>query len=101
MTTAPAAGAQRRALVLAATACATFALASPAAAQDAASYPSRPVRVIVGFAAGTGPDIVARLLAQKLSEGWNNQAVVVDNKAGASGLIAASEAPRAQPDGYT
>ncbi|WP_038218481.1 Bug family tripartite tricarboxylate transporter substrate binding protein [Xenophilus azovorans] len=101
MTTAPAAGAQRRALVLAATACATFALASPAAAQNATSYPSRPVRIIVGFAAGTGPDIVARLLAQKLSEGWNNQAVVVDNKAGASGLIAASEAARAQPDGYT
>ncbi len=67
----------------------------------AAAYPSRPVRMIVGFPAGTGPDIVARLLAQKLSEGWGGQGVVVDNKPGAGGLIAASEAARAAPDGYT
>lgn len=66
-----------------------------------APYPSRPVRIIVGFAAGTGPDIVARLLAQKLSEGWGNLGVIVDNKPGAGGLIAASEAARAAPDGYT
>jgi tripartite-type tricarboxylate transporter receptor subunit TctC len=65
------------------------------------NYPSRPVKIIVGFPAGTGPDIVARLLAQKLSEGWNNMGVIVDNKPGAGGLIAASEAARATPDGYT
>jgi tripartite-type tricarboxylate transporter receptor subunit TctC len=65
------------------------------------SYPNRPVRIIVGFPAGTGPDIVARLLAQKLSESWGNAAVIVDNKPGAAGLIAASEAARAAPDGYT
>ena len=65
------------------------------------NYPTRPVRIIVGFPAGTGPDIVARLLAQKLSEGWNNMGVIVDNKPGAGGLIAASEAARATPDGYT
>jgi len=47
--------------------------------------------------AGTGPDIVARLLAQKLSEGWGNLGVIVDNKPGAGGLIAASEAARATP----
>ncbi len=64
-------------------------------------YPTRPVRMIVGFPAGTGPDIVARLLAQKLSEGWGNMGVIVDNKPGAGGLIAASEAARATPDGYT
>jgi len=64
-------------------------------------YPTRPVRLIVGFPAGTGPDIVARLLAQKLSEGWGNMGVVVDNKPGAAGLIAAGEAARAAPDGYT
>jgi len=65
------------------------------------SYPSRPVKIIVGFPAGTGPDIVARLLAQKLSESWGNMGVVVDNKPGAGGVIAASEAARATPDGYT
>lgn len=73
----------------------------PMAAQAQGSYPQRPVRLIVGFPAGTGPDIVARLLAQKLSERWNNQGVIVDNKPGAGGLIAASEAARAAPDGYT
>ena len=66
-----------------------------------AAYPNRPVRLIVGFPAGTGPDIVARLLAQKLSEGWGNMGVVVDNKPGAGGLIAAAEAARAPADGYT
>lgn len=67
----------------------------------AQNYPARPVRIIVGFPAGTGPDIVARLVAQKLSEAWGNQGVIVDNKPGAGGLIAASEAARAAPDGYT
>ena len=66
-----------------------------------AAYPQKPVRIIVGFPAGTGPDIVARLLAQKLSEGWGNLGVIVDNKPGAGGLIAAGEAARAAPDGYT
>jgi tripartite-type tricarboxylate transporter receptor subunit TctC len=70
-------------------------------AQAQNQYPTRPVRMIVGFPAGTGPDIVARLLAQKLSEGWGNMGVIVDNKPGAGGLIAASEAARATPDGYT
>ena len=85
----------RRTLLLAA-----LAAAAPWAAQ-AQAYPDKPVRIIVGFPAGTGPDIVARLLAQKLSEGWNNLGVIVDNKPGAGGLIAASEAARATPDGYT
>lgn len=76
-------------------------LASVAGAQAQTSYPTRPVRLIVGFPAGTGPDIVARILAQKLSEGWGNMGVIVDNKPGAGGLIAASEAARAAPDGYT
>lgn len=87
-----------RRFALAALAVAAF--AATAHAQNA-NYPTRPVRIIVGFPAGTGPDIVARLLAQKLSEGWGGQGVIVDNKPGAGGLIAASEAARAQPDGYT
>ncbi len=76
------------------------AIAAPTAFAQS-TYPNRPVRIIVGFPAGTGPDIVARLLAQKLSEGWGNMGVIVDNKPGAGGLIAASEAARAAPDGYT
>lgn len=94
----------RRALLAAAIAAALgapFAGAHAQTATGAAAYPAKPVRIIVGFAAGTGPDIVARLLAQKLSEGWGNQGVIVDNKPGAGGLIAASEAARATPDGYT
>jgi tripartite-type tricarboxylate transporter receptor subunit TctC len=71
------------------------------AVSRAQSYPERPVRIIVGFGPGTGPDIVARLLAQKLSERWNKLGVVVDNKPGAGGLIAANEAAHAVPDGYT
>ncbi|WP_394791711.1 Bug family tripartite tricarboxylate transporter substrate binding protein [Rhodoferax sp.] len=77
-----------------------LAVAACGSAAAQASYPSKPVRLIVGFAAGTGPDIVARLLGQKLSEAWGI-GVVVDNKPGAGGLIAASEAARAAPDGYT
>lgn len=69
-------------------------------AQAQTTYPTRSVRLIVGFPAGTGPDIVARLVGQKLSETWG-MGVVVDNKPGAGGLIAATEAARAAPDGYT
>ncbi|MEO7940916.1 MAG: tripartite tricarboxylate transporter substrate binding protein [Burkholderiaceae bacterium] len=72
-----------------------------AGAHAQAANPNHPVRFVVGFAAGTGPDIVARLVAQKLSEGWGGQGVIVDNKPGAAGLIAASEVARAAPDGYT
>lgn len=88
----------RRALVVG-TALLTGLAATGAQAQ--ATYPNRPVRILVGFPAGTGPDIVARLVAQKLSEGWGGQGVIVENKPGAAGLIAASEAARAAPDGYT
>ena len=91
----------RRAVLFTALAATLTTLAPLASAQAPASYPTKPVRIIVGFPAGTGPDIVARLLAQKLSEGWGNMGVIVDNKPGAGGLIAASEAARAAPDGYT
>jgi tripartite-type tricarboxylate transporter receptor subunit TctC len=75
--------------------------AAPAAAQDAASsYPSRPVRIVVGFAAGAIIDITARSITPGLSQRLG-QPVVVDNKPGAGGLIAAEHVARAAPDGYT
>jgi tripartite-type tricarboxylate transporter receptor subunit TctC len=61
---------------------------------------TRPIRVLVGFAAGGGNDVIARLLAQKMSEGGPGQ-VLVDNKTGASGLIAADILAKAPPDGAT
>ena len=62
-------------------------------------YPNRPVRLITGSTGGAS-DFVARLLAQKLSEGWRHQ-VVVDNRAGVAGTIGTAIAARAAPDGYT
>jgi tripartite-type tricarboxylate transporter receptor subunit TctC len=64
------------------------------------AYPSRPVRIIVGFPPGGGSDIYARMMAQWLSERFG-QPFIVDNRAGASGNIAAEAVIRAQPDGYT
>ena len=80
---------------------ASLLIAPCVSAQTTTAFPNKPVRIIVGFAAGAGPDVLARLLAQKLSERWGNIGVIVDNKPGAGGLIAASEAARAAPDGYT
>jgi tripartite-type tricarboxylate transporter receptor subunit TctC len=67
---------------------------------SAQSYPAKPVRLLVGFAPGGGTDIIGRLLAQKLTERWN-QPVVVENKLGASGNIAAEVVAKSPPDGYT
>ena len=64
------------------------------------TYPSRPVRLIAPFSAGGGVDIVARLVAQRLSEKWGQQ-VVVDNRTGATGIIGTDLAAHATPDGYT
>jgi len=74
-------------------------LATPAHAADA-SYPSRPVRVIVPFPPAGTTDLMGRIVAQKLSEAWPQQ-VIVDNRAGAAGQIGAELAARSAPDGHT
>ena len=75
--------------------------AAPSIAADAAAgYPSKAIRIFVGQSAGGATDIVARSLAQKLSESFG-QAVVVDNRGGAAGSIAAALVAKSAPDGYT
>jgi tripartite-type tricarboxylate transporter receptor subunit TctC len=64
------------------------------------AFPTKPVRIIVAFPPGGGTDIVARLLAPRLSETWG-QPVIVENRAGASGVIGTEAAARAEPDGHT
>jgi tripartite-type tricarboxylate transporter receptor subunit TctC len=65
-----------------------------------AGYPDRPIKILVGFGAGGGTDIVARILAQKMTDGLG-QSVVVENRTGASGMIAAADVAKSPPDGYT
>ena len=74
----------------------------PAATRDAGAetYPSRPVRLIVGAVPGSAPDVIARLIAQSLAERLG-QSFVVDNRSGASGNLATEAVARAVPDGYT
>ena len=86
----------RRALL--ATAAVHFALSGTAVAQDA--WPSRPVKLVVPFAAGGTSDVLARALAEKLQAALK-QTVIVDNKAGAGGVIGADSVAKAPADGYT
>ncbi|MFI4960449.1 MAG: tripartite tricarboxylate transporter substrate-binding protein, partial [Hyphomicrobiales bacterium] len=72
-------------------------LAQPARADD---YPTRPVRLIVGFAAGSSGDVIARIVAHKLSE-LLNQNVIVEDKPGASSMVATDYVARSANDGYT
>lgn len=76
--------------------------AGTALAQDAASYPDKPVRIIVPFPPGGAADMFARAVGQKLSEAWGNrQPVVIDNKPGAGGVIGTDAAAKAPADGST
>ncbi len=87
----------------------TIALASTAAwvmlpaahaADEVADFPRKPIRVVVGFSAGSGVDVSARVIAQKMNENWK-QPVIADNRPGAGGTIAAQVVAGATPDGYT
>src|SRR5438045_7180904 len=68
-----------------------------ASAQD---YPSKPVRMVVGFPPGGGTDVVARILQPRLSE-LLGRPVMIDNRPGATGTVAAGQVAKATPDGYT
>ncbi|MBR1121275.1 tripartite tricarboxylate transporter substrate binding protein [Bradyrhizobium lablabi] len=74
-----------------------LALTAPAIAQD---YPGKPIRLIVGFAAGGGNDIIARVFGQKLSESLG-QPVIVENKPGGGAIVATDYVAKSAPDGYT
>ena len=75
-------------------------LAAAAALAGAQTYPSRPIKLVVGFPPGTATDIIARQLAERLASnnGWT---VIVENKLGQAGSVGAAEVARAAPDGYT
>ncbi len=76
---------------------ALLALAGPASSQD---FPNRPLRIVVGFTPGGGPDLMARHIAQRLTESFKQQ-VIVENRPGAGGTLAAVQVGRAAADGYT
>jgi tripartite-type tricarboxylate transporter receptor subunit TctC len=78
----------------------TTGLAVVAGQAQSARYPERPVKILVGFAAGGGTDVAARILAQKLSETLG-QSVLVENRPGASGMIATEAVAKSAADGYT
>lgn len=69
-------------------------------AADEVKYPTRPIRIVVGFTAGGGNDIIARVVGQKLSEGLG-QPVIIENKPGAGAILATEFVARSAPDGYT
>lgn len=79
---------------------AALAALSAAGAQAQSTFPDKPVRLIIGSAPGSGPDIIARVLAERLWKSWG-QRIVVDSRPGAAGTISAEIAMRAAPDGYT
>jgi len=89
--------------IAAATASALLIAAAPAAlaqSVDAKDFPNRPMRILVGFAPGGTTDILSRILGAHLPQSWGQQ-VVVDNRTGASGVIATEIVAKSQPDGYT
>jgi tripartite-type tricarboxylate transporter receptor subunit TctC len=90
----------RRLQVLFSLLCVSLLGSAPAHAQTAGAYPDKPVRVVIGAVPGGLPDTVARLIGQKLSERWG-QPLVVENRPGANGVLAADYVAKAAPDGHT
>lgn len=87
--------------LLAIVGCALLSVSGVASAQDpAATYPSKPIRLIVPFTPGTSIDILTRVVAQRLTETWGQQAIV-ENRPGAGGIIGTEIGAKATPDGYT
>jgi tripartite-type tricarboxylate transporter receptor subunit TctC len=86
-----------RLLVGLAALCALLSLSPYAMAQ---AYPNRPIKIIVPYTPGDGPDVIARLIGNKISERLG-QPVLIDNKAGASGQIGLDMTAKSPPDGYT
>src|SRR5262249_6631320 len=89
----------RRTRLAVLTSLALLAIAAPGVAQPADEYPNRPIRIIVPQAAGSGVDLQARVLAQKMGELWGQQGVV-DNRPGANAIIGMDAGAKAAPDGY-
>ncbi len=79
---------------------ALVALCAAAAGACAQAYPSKPIRMVVGFPPGGGNDIIARMVGSKMQEAWG-EPVLIDNKPGANSIIAAEYVAKSAPDGYT
>src|SRR3979490_1002116 len=79
---------------------AAIAVASASAQEDPSKYPTRPIHIIVGFSAGGGNDIIARIFGQKLSESFG-QPVIIENKPGGGAIVATEYVAKSAPDGYT
>ncbi len=87
----------QKGIIVAALACSLALIGNTAQAQQ---YPAKPVKIVIGFAAGGPTDVIARLLAQHMTTSMG-QSVLVENKTGANGLIATEEVALTKPDGYT
>ncbi|MDB5863417.1 MAG: hypothetical protein JWO70_1223 [Betaproteobacteria bacterium] len=77
-----------------------LAVAAPGVAQTQPKYPTKPLRIVVGFSPGSATDITARMIAPKLSEMWG-QPIIIDNRSGAGSTLASAMVAKANPDGHT